>query len=75
VPNTGAPKAIKALLQGDNFGIPWLADSEMKKNCGKYACRLRFASDQQYYNNAAGSFVSSIDIGYGLGVSGRRKKI
>src|SRR3989344_4581871 len=31
VPNTGAPKSIKALLQGDNFGIPWLSESEIKK--------------------------------------------
>ncbi len=31
VPNTGASKAIKTLLEGDNFDIPWLADSEMKK--------------------------------------------
>ncbi len=31
VPNTGAPKAIKTLLEGDSFGIPWLADSEMQK--------------------------------------------
>ncbi|MDO8668545.1 MAG: hypothetical protein Q7K35_05705 [bacterium] len=31
VPNLGAPKATKVLLQGDNFGIPFLADQEMKK--------------------------------------------
>lgn len=69
VPNTGAPKAIKALLQGDNFGIPWLADSEMKKIAANMPAAYDLLPDQQYYNNAAGSFVSSIDIGYGLGVS------
>src|SRR3989344_471996 len=31
VPNLGAPKAIKTLLQRDSFGIPSLADEELKK--------------------------------------------
>lgn len=31
VPTIGAPKAVKMLVQGDDFGIPFLADSEMKK--------------------------------------------
>jgi len=31
VPNTGAPKAIKTLVQGDNFNIYGLNDQEMKK--------------------------------------------
>src|SRR3989344_3003330 len=31
VPNTGAPKAIKALVAGDSFGNPFLSQNEMKK--------------------------------------------
>jgi pimeloyl-ACP methyl ester carboxylesterase len=31
VPNLGAPKALKVLLQGDNFGVHGLEDSEMKQ--------------------------------------------
>ena len=60
VPNTGAPKAVKALLQGDNFGIPWLADSEMKKIAANMPSAYDLLPSQQYYI-AKGSFVKIVN--------------
>jgi len=61
VPNTGAPKAIKALLQGDNFGIPWLADSEMKKIAANLPASYDLLPNLNYFN-VKGSFVKTIDV-------------
>lgn len=70
VPETGAPEAVKALIQGDNFGIglgPFgLSDSEMKKLAQNMPGVYDLLPSPQYYNQA-GSFVSQIDIGYGIG--------
>src|SRR3989344_5736838 len=66
VPNTGAPKALKVLLQGDNFGVPWLADQEIKKISENLPASYDLLPDEQYYN-IKGSFVSFVDIGYGIG--------
>ncbi|MCX6723171.1 MAG: hypothetical protein NT094_03880, partial [Candidatus Staskawiczbacteria bacterium] len=70
VPNTGAPKAVKALVQGDNFGISFgpvgLNDQELKKIAQNMPAIYDLLPSQQYYNTA-GSFVSKIDIGYGIG--------
>jgi len=66
VPNTGAPKALKVLLQGDNFGVPWLADQEIKKISENLPASYDLLPDEQYYN-IKGSFVSLVDIGYGIG--------
>jgi len=60
VPNTGAPKAVKALLQGDNFGIPWLSTSEMKKIAVNMPSVYDLLPSQQYYN-AKGSYIKTID--------------
>ena len=60
VPNTGAPKAVKVLLQGDNFGIPWLADSEIKKIGVNMPTSYDLLPSAQFYNTA-GSFVSLVD--------------
>lgn len=68
VPNTGAPKAVKALIEGDSFGIPWLSQNEMKKIASNMPAAYDLLPDQQYYN-VAGSFVSQVDIGYGIGIS------
>ncbi len=62
VPNTGAPKAINALLQGDNAGIPWLSQDEMKKLAANMPAIYDLAPSQQYYDNA-GSFVKVINEG------------
>src|SRR3989344_4620498 len=62
VPNTGAPKSIKALLQGDNFGIPWLSESEIKKISANMPTAYDLLPTQQYYNTV-GSFVKVIDEG------------
>lgn len=60
VPNTGAPKAVKALLQGDNFGIPWLADSEIKKISANMPASYDLLPSQQYYDTK-GSYIKTID--------------
>ena len=60
VPNTGAPKAVKVLLTGDNFGIPWLADSEMKK-IGQNLPVLYDLAPSQTYDARKGSFLKTID--------------
>ncbi|MDE2030818.1 MAG: hypothetical protein KGI58_00960 [Patescibacteria group bacterium] len=63
VPNTGAPKAIKVLLQGDNFGNPFLADSEMKKLAENFPVVYDLSPSQEYFNNK-GSYIETIDSGY-----------
>lgn len=60
VPNTGAPQAIKTLLQGSNFGIPWLADSEMKKISKNLPIVYDLSPSQQYFD-VKGSYVKIIN--------------
>lgn len=48
VPNLGAPEAAKALLQGDNFGIPFLSDAEMKKLAANFPVTYDLAPSEQY---------------------------
>jgi pimeloyl-ACP methyl ester carboxylesterase len=49
VPNLGAPKAIKVLLKGDGFGIPWLADGEMQKISQNLPVVYDLAPSRKYY--------------------------
>ncbi|MDO8669050.1 MAG: hypothetical protein Q7K65_02020, partial [Candidatus Buchananbacteria bacterium] len=62
VPNTGAPKSIKVLLQGDNFGVLGLSDAEMKKISANMPAAYDLLPSQQYYNTK-GSYVKVIDQG------------
>ncbi|MBL8030415.1 MAG: hypothetical protein JNN11_04160 [Candidatus Doudnabacteria bacterium] len=57
VPNTGAPKAIKVLLEGDNFGVVGLSDEEMKKIALNLPVVYDLTPSQTYYN-AKGSFYN-----------------
>jgi pimeloyl-ACP methyl ester carboxylesterase len=70
VPNIGAPKAVKALVQGDSMGISFaglgLAESEMKKIAENMPVSYDLLPSQTYYN-VKGSPVSQIDIGFGIG--------
>jgi pimeloyl-ACP methyl ester carboxylesterase len=59
VPNTGAPKAVKVLLEGDNFSNPFLADSEMKKLAENFPVVYDLSPSQEYYNKK-GSYVEVI---------------
>ncbi len=59
VPNTGAPKAIKVLLQGDGFGIPWLADAEMKKIAENLPVVYDLSPSQKYFD-VKGSYVKVV---------------
>lgn len=60
VPNTGSPKAVKVLLVGDNFGVPWLAEEEMQKISQNLPVVYDLLPSQKYYNNK-GSFIRVID--------------
>ncbi len=60
VPNTGAPKAIKVLLQGDNFGVLGLSDAEMKKLAQNLPVVYDLAPSQKYFTNK-GSFYRVIE--------------
>lgn len=60
VPNTGAPKAVKVLLTGDNFGIPWLADAEMRKISQNLPVLYDLAPSRTYVDRK-GSFFKTID--------------
>ena len=59
VPNTGAPKAIKTLLEGDSFDVPLLADSEMKMIAKNLPVVYDLATSSEYYKNK-GSFVKLV---------------
>jgi pimeloyl-ACP methyl ester carboxylesterase len=56
VPNLGAPKAIKVLLQGDSFDIPGLSDAEMKKLTLNMPVAYDLSPSQKYYDQA-GSYL------------------
>ncbi len=61
VPNTGAPKAIKVLVQGDNLDVPGLNDQEIKKISQNMPAVYDLLPTQKYFN-VKGSFVSQIDF-------------
>jgi pimeloyl-ACP methyl ester carboxylesterase len=61
VPNTGAPKAVKVLLQGDNFGVLGLNDQEMKKISADLPVSYDLLPSQKYYN-IKGSFIETIEL-------------
>lgn len=62
VPNTGSPKSIKVLLQGDNFDIPWLSQNEIKKISENLPAAYDLLPSQQYYDTK-GSFLKVTDEG------------
>ncbi|OGZ68034.1 MAG: hypothetical protein A3C50_03665 [Candidatus Staskawiczbacteria bacterium RIFCSPHIGHO2_02_FULL_43_16] len=62
VPSTGAPKSVKVLLQGDNFGVLGLNDAEMKKISANLPAAYDLLPSQKYYD-VKGSFVKVIDQG------------
>ncbi len=62
VPNTGAPKAIKALIFGDSFGVPLLADEEMKKIAKNLPVVYDLSPSQQYFDTK-GSYVKILNKG------------
>ncbi len=60
VPNLGAPKAVKVLLQGDNFGVKGLSDEEMKKIAKNMPGVYDLAPGKNYFD-AKGSYVKIIE--------------
>jgi hypothetical protein len=56
VPNTGAPEAIKTLIQGSNMGIPFLNDAEVKKISENMPASYDLLPSQKYYD-VSGSFA------------------
>ncbi|MFA5987959.1 MAG: hypothetical protein WC797_04920, partial [Candidatus Paceibacterota bacterium] len=60
VPNLGAPKAVKTLLQGDNFGIPFLSDAEMKKISANLPVSYELSPSKEYVASNGG-YVTTAD--------------
>lgn len=64
VPNTGSPDAVKALVQGTNFGISFgpvgLSEREMKKLAENMPGVYDLLPSQKYYN-VSGSFMAQND--------------
>jgi predicted alpha/beta hydrolase family esterase len=60
VPNIGAPKAIKALIQGDSFGVIPLSEKEMKKIAENLPVVYDLSPSEQYFNQK-GSYIKIID--------------
>lgn len=60
VPNTGAPKAIKVLLQGDNFDVLGLNDEEMKKISKNMPVVYDLSPSEKYYSTK-GSYYKIIE--------------
>lgn len=60
VPNTGAPKAVKVLLQGDNFGVLGLSDEEMKKISKNMPVVYDLSPSEKYYSTK-GSYYKIIE--------------
>jgi len=65
VPNIGAPKAVKALLQGDDYGIKirsigFLSEKEMKKIAENMPVAYDLLPTQKYYD-ISGSFIKTIE--------------
>jgi len=69
VPNTGSPNAVKALVQGTNFGISFgpvgLSEKEMKKLSENMPGVYDLLPSQKYYD-VSGAFVKKIDFSNGL---------
>ncbi len=80
VPNLGAPKAYKTLINGDNFGVPGLNSDEMKKLAQNMPVVYDLAPNQTYYDQIGSFFhinnlvstnpisIISEDLNYDLSV-------
>jgi len=78
VPNTGAPKAIKALLQGDDFDIkflkiPFLSQDKMKEISENLPAAYDLLPSQQYYD-VKGSFLKIVDNGSLMDINDQTEK-
>lgn len=60
VPNLGAPKAVKVLMQGDNFGINGLSDSEMQKIAQNIPVTYDLSPSERYFD-LKGSYIKVVD--------------
>lgn len=60
VPNTGAPKAVKVLLEGDTFGIPFLRQDEMKSIAVNIPAVYDLSPSQIYYDTK-GSYIKIVN--------------
>lgn len=59
VPDIGAPKTLKTLIQGDTFGIPFLVDAAIRKIAQHMPALYDLAPSAAYYD-VAGSYFRSI---------------
>ena len=68
VPNTGAPQAINTLVNGSNFGNPFLNSLEMKKLAQNMPIIYDLTPSREYYNKK-GSYVKVVDKNLMLNVT------
>lgn len=66
VPNTGAPKAIKTLVQGDNFGIIGLSDEEMKKIAQNLPVVYDLSPSEKYFSTAGSYYKIVTQNAFGM---------
>lgn len=53
-PHLGAPKSARTLLEGDNFGIPWLDNDAIKEVAHNSPAVYELLPSQAYFNNLSG---------------------
>jgi len=61
VPNLGAPKATKVFIEGDGFGIPWLADGEMQKISQNLPAVYDLSPSLKYIQNNGSYFTKYVN--------------
>lgn len=59
VPNTGSPKSVKVLLQGDNMDVSGLNDAEVKKISQNFPASYDLLPSRQYYDT---SYLALVDM-------------
>jgi hypothetical protein len=64
VPNTGTPKSIKVLVQGDNFDVLGLNDQQIKKIAKNMPASYDLLPSQKYYAEN-GSFIKTVNLDVG----------
>lgn len=60
VPNLGAPKAVKALVAGDSFGVPLLSEAEIQKISSNMPVAYDLLPAEKYFSSK-GSYVRVVE--------------
>lgn len=62
-PHLGAPKAVKVLLKGDRFGIPWLEEDRMKELSRNSISVYELLPIQKYFEEFTGYISTTHETG------------